>query len=166
MRIMTAPSRRPASNSPAEQNARDEFALTTVRRADVRRLARSGPPPGWLPRWHATEGDRRYPGTRRLRKGFAFAIDLVLHLGLGVAVIVALAGRLGAPVALGVGIATFLAASILDRIVLQRLCGATVGKLITGVCLIRTDTGGPPTTKSLVVAWFVGVFVIVANLLG
>lgn len=163
---MTAPSRRSARNSTTEPNARGNFALTLVRRADVRRLATSGVPAGWLPPVHATEGDRRYPSPRRLRQGFAFAIDLVLHLGLGIAVGIALAGRLGAPVALGVGAGTFLALSILDRIVLQRLCAATVGKLVTGVCLIRTDTGGPPTTKSLVSAWFMGVFVIVANLLG
>jgi len=165
MRVMTAPSRRSAPKSTGEPEDGDNFALTVVRRADVRRLAESGPPMGWLPKVHGTDGDRRYPGRRTLRRRLAFTIDLVLHIGIAVAVIVALAARLGIGVALGAGFGAFLALSILDRIVLQRSCQATVGKLLTGVCLIRSDTGGPPTTKSLVVAWFMSLIAIVATLM-
>jgi hypothetical protein len=162
---MTAPSSRQTPRATDRPNPRRDFELTIVRRADVRRLAASGPPPGWLPAVHATEGDRRYPRPRRLRQGFAITIDLVLHFGVAIAVTVALITRLDGPIALGAGVGTFFALSILDRIVLQRMCQATVGKLLTGVCLIRNDTGGPPTTRSLVGAWFMGVIAIVATLL-
>jgi hypothetical protein len=165
MRTMTAPSSRQAPRSADRPNPRRDFDLTIVRRADVRNLAVSGPPAGWLPPVHATEGDRRYPSRRRLRQGFAFTIDLVVHFGVAIAVVVALLARLDGPVALGAGVGTFFALSILDRIVLQRMCQATVGKLLTGLCLIRNDTGGPPTTRSLVGAWFMGFIAVVATLL-
>lgn len=156
---MTAPSKRQQKPT----NAGRSFGLQVVRRADVRRLAESGPPRGWLPKAHADLGDPRYPRPRRLRKALAITIDIVVHLAIGIAVGIAVGAKQAPAAAVFVAIGAYLVLSILDRIVLQRLCQATVGKLLTGVRVIRDDTGGAPTTGSLVLAWLGGVLVVLLS---
>jgi hypothetical protein len=161
MRAMTAPSKRQA---PKPTSA--GFGLKTVRRADVRRLAKSGPPAGELPPKHAAKGDPRYPRPRRLRQVFAFTIDLVVHLGIGIPVAVAPISVQNPVITLLAVVGGFLGLSILDRIVVQRIFHATIGKMITGLCMIRDDTGGPPTVGSLIMAWLGGFFAILLSLPG
>jgi RDD family protein len=152
------PSSRQAPTHPSEPDLVREFELNVVRRADVRKPAEFGSPHVELPPEHGKKGDPRYPSTSDLRHLVAILIDLVLHLGIAVVVFFVLAQRQEAGTSLLVGIGVFFGLSILDRIVVQRICHATVGKLITGVCLIRSDTGGPPTVWSLVKEWFRSIF--------
>ncbi|GIL27502.1 RDD family protein [Actinocatenispora comari] len=114
---------------------------------------------------HGAAGDPRYPSPRELRKVLSFGLDLVLHLAIGVGVAAALL-RLGQPAVVGAvaGIAGFVVASAVHRIVVQRLTSATLGKAITGLRIIRDDTGGPATTGLLVMQWLFGVLLIVAGL--
>jgi hypothetical protein len=114
---------------------------------------------------HGAAGDPRYPSPRELRKVLSFVLDLVLHVAIGVGVAAALL-RLGQPAVVGAvaGIAGFVVASAVHRIVVQRLTSATLGKAITGLRIIRDDTGGPATTGLLIMQWLFGVLLIVAGL--
>lgn len=142
------------------------FDVERVRRRDVRRLYRMGPPPGApLPASHAVEGDPRYPSPRALRQVLSFIIDLAVHLAVaagafaGTSLVTDSAGVLAA------ALCGFLGASLVHRILVQRLVQATLGKALTGLCVIRDDTGGPPTTWSLVKDWFLGLISRVFDLL-
>ena len=144
------------------------FALVPVRRRDVRRLREYGPPPGvTLPAKHRDEGDPRYPSPHRLRYGLGFLVDLVLHLACAVAVLLAVARD--PTVSLGVLLlaipVTFIAVSIVHRIFLQRVFHATLGKALTGLRVIRDDTGGPPTLWSLTKAWLIGTVMVILGML-
>ncbi|MFL6144278.1 MAG: hypothetical protein ACJ72N_20745 [Labedaea sp.] len=144
------------------------FALVPVRRRDAIRLREYGPPPGvTLPAKHGGEGDPRYPSPHRLRSGLGFGIDLVLHVACATVGFLAIARVPG--VALGLSLlaipVTFIAASIVHRIFVQRLCHTTLGKAITGLCLIRDDSGGPPTLWSLTKAWLIGTLTLIASVL-
>src|SRR5882762_1302030 len=62
------------------------ISLVRVRRRDLRRLRRSGPPPGVaLPSVFGATKDPRFPSRRGLRSVVAFMIDLALHFGIGAA---------------------------------------------------------------------------------
>ena len=65
------------------------------------------------------------------------------------------------PVAVGV----FVAVSLVDRIFVQWAFRATVGKLLTGLCVIRDDTGGRPTLWSLIKDWLSSVLATIVMLL-
>lgn len=155
---MTAPSNQQAPRYSSPPDPDRTFELATVRRRDVRKLAESGPPDAELPPVHAAGRDPRYPSSRRLRRVFSFVIDLVVHLVIGMVVLGS--APMDPAFALLAGVGAFFAASILDRIVLQRICRATVGKLITGLRVIRDDTGGPPTVWALVKDWLFGVLAV------
>lgn len=115
---------------------------------------------------HGAARDPRYPSPRELRKVLSFGLDLVLHLAIGAGVAAALM-RLRQPAAVGVvaGLVGFVVASAVHRIVVQRLTSATLGKAITGLRIIRDDTGGPATTGLLILQWLFGVILIVAGML-
>lgn len=168
MRLMTAPSSRQAPPHPSAPDLVRKFELTVVRRADVRRLAQFGPPPvelaAELPAAHGKKNDPRYPSTSDLRHMVAILIDLALHFGIAAVAFFVLAQRQPANTSLLAGVGVFFGLSLLDRIVVQRLCHATAGKLITGVCLVRDDTGGPPTVWSLVKEWFLSIVTALAFL--
>ncbi|MEV0838348.1 RDD family protein [Actinocatenispora sera] len=114
---------------------------------------------------HGAAGDPRYPSPRELRKVLSFVLDLVLHLAIGVGIAAAMI-RLGQPAVVGAvaGLVGFVVASAVHRIAVQRLTSATLGKAITGLRIIRDDTGGPATTGLLVMQWLFGVILIVAGL--
>jgi hypothetical protein len=90
------------------------------------------------------------------------AIDLVIHIGAGVAVAEKMATS---NYALVYGFCVFLGLSILHRIFLQRAFHTTLGKALVDLCLIRDDTGDPPTLWSLVKGWLYGVAITAATIL-
>jgi hypothetical protein len=130
--------------------------LVAVRRRDVKRLRQYGQPMGvQLPYQHGAKGDPRYPSPTTARAAFGFVLDLVIHVGAAVA----------AAMAFGVipAIATFLVASIVHRTILQWAFQTTLGKAVTGLQMIRNDTGTRPTLWDLIKAWIFGVFAIIAS---
>jgi hypothetical protein len=151
---MTAPSHRQAPRYTSEPDPHRKFELTVARREDVRRLAASGPPDDELPPVHATKGDPRYPATTDLRHVLAFFIELLLHLSVGAAVLFLVAQQKDIRIGLLAGVGAFFALSIIDRIIVQRIFHASVGKMITGLYLIRDDNGEAPTVGPLVKEWF------------
>jgi len=143
------------------------FKLVPVRSRDSRRLRECGPPLGVevSPR-HGGSGDPRYPSPHTLRYNLGFTLDLLLHLALAAAVTVYFARDAAlSPYAWLAALGTFLAASILHRIFVQRAFHTTLGKGILGVRLIRDDTGGPPTLWSLTKAWLFGTVAIIATVI-
>lgn len=143
------------------------FALVTVRRRDVRRLLESGPPRGVaLPAKHGGDDDPRYPSPHSFRFGLGFTIDLVLHLACAVGmVVVSRDHTLPFGVILLAGPATFVAVSIVHRVIVQRVAHTTLGKALTGVQYLRDDTGGAPTLGALTKAWFTGALMAILNVL-
>lgn len=139
--------------SPSETSQKsdtDVFRLVAVRRRDV------------------PTRDGQYPSPRRLRRAIAFAIDIVLHVGGAVAAffaIKALPQLSGLTDLVGLwAILTFLALSTIDRIVLQRISGTTVGKALFGLCLVRRADGGWPTIGQLIRQWLTGVLAVASAL--
>ncbi|WP_344318704.1 RDD family protein [Actinocatenispora thailandica] len=160
------------TTSNRDRSTRRAADLVVVRHRDLLRLSGTpglvssrtprGPAAGGV---HGAARDPRYPSPRELRKVLSFALDLVLHLAIGVGVAAALL-RAGQPVVVGAaaGLAGFVVASAVHRIVVQRLTSATLGKAVTGLRIIRDDTGGPATTGLLIMQWVFGVILIVAGL--
>lgn len=105
--------------------------------------------PTELPDKHGESDDPRYPSPRQLRQAIAFVIDLVLHIAVGVVgMIVCLdipAVSDWAPLALPIG---WILASLLQRVVAQRIFHTTVGKALAAcVSSARpTGSGRPPAT--------------------
>ncbi|WP_370947157.1 RDD family protein [Amycolatopsis sp. cg5] len=133
---------------------RRKYELSTVRVRDLRNpVAATGP----LPATHGDDNDPRYPSPKVLRNVLAVLTDLVLHLGIGVAVGLVAKQRLpGSPWVL-YAILAFVAASIVHRIFLQRLFGATLGKALTGLRLIRDDNAGRPNLWALTRFWLLSL---------
>ncbi len=142
-----------------------KFKLVVVRSRDVRALREFGPPFGFeLPAKHGGPDDPRYASPQDLRKVVGFTLDLVLHLACAVGVFVVLSRNAtlsNAFVLLLAAPAAFLAASIIDRIFVQRVFHTTIGKAIVGLRFIRDDTGGPPTLWSLTKAWLWGTVMVI-----
>jgi uncharacterized RDD family membrane protein YckC len=140
----------------------------SVRRRDLRR-----PPvitsPRDLPAEHGAEDDPRYPSPTKCRAALSFVLDLVAHLAIAYAVTVALlksqlagsAPRDGFVVVVGVAI-VFVVVSIVDRVFVQWMFQATIGKMVTALRVIRSDTGGRGTFWLYVRDWLLGVFGILA----
>lgn len=128
--------------------------LRTVRRSDPRQLVVAGPPV-------ATEAPSR------LRTVLAFAIDTVVHAGLGFAMAYAIVQTQTTTdpydytgfTAIG-----FVGFSIVDRVFVQWACRATVGKLLTDLRVVRADTGGRGNLWHFARDWMLGVIGIFAVL--
>jgi hypothetical protein len=152
----------------ARQGTSSKFQLTSVRRRDVRRLHEFGPPPGvTLPTKHGDKGDPRYPSPHIFRGFLGITVDVLLHLACAVAVFVAFANKPAnslAVVLLAVPV-TYIAVSILHRIVVQRVVQTTLGKALTGLRIIRDDTGGPATLWPLTKAWLLGTVAVIGGVL-
>ncbi|MGF7124144.1 RDD family protein [Rhodococcus sp. AG1013] len=131
---------------------------------DATRPPGTTPVPTELPDKHGESDDPRYPSPRQLRQAIAFVIDLVLHIAVGVVgMIVCLdipAVSDWAPLALPIG---WILASLLQRVVAQRIFHTTVGKALTGVCVIRPSDGQWPTTGCLLKWWLIGAFDVVGT---
>ena len=96
----------------------------------------------------------------------SIAIDLLIHLGCGVAFLWAalnLPGfELSAYIALLWAVVVVNGMSFVDRVFFQWAFGTTPGKALFGLCTIRTDTGGRPTLWQLIKQWFSWVTEVVA----
>lgn len=122
------------------------------------------PPRAETPDKHGESGDPRYPSPRRLRRVLAFVVDWGVHVAVGV-VAVLVCFRIPpigdwAPLAFPIG---WIVASLLDRVVVQRIVHATVGKASVGLCVIRPSDGSWPTLGYLAKWWLIGVCDIVAS---
>ena len=106
---------------------------------------------------HGSEGDPRYPSPRKLRRALAFTLELLLHFGVGVA---AFYGTQHIPKLdnlIGLwALLAWIAASLLDRVLIQWAFCTTVGKALFGLRVVRKD-GGRPRLGQLIVAWLVGL---------
>lgn len=132
--------------------------LTVVRVDDLRAL-RESPPDDDLPDVHGAAGDPRYPSTSFLRMMLGFVMDLALHLGIAtIVVLVAVSQDLVGWSAIGIFLGTFFGLSIVHRVFVQWLCHTTLGKWVTGLRVIREDTGGRPTLWLLTRAWLRGLW--------
>ncbi|QKV75841.1 RDD family protein [Amycolatopsis sp. Hca4] len=158
----------PTSPSAAPAPPRETFVLRVVRRRDLVRLRRSGPPPGVpLPVTHTDGRDPRYPSPRALRELLGALLEFAVHVGLAVAAAVAVQRTPAAtPTAVTLTlIGGFLVVSFADRVLAQRLFAASLGKALLGLRVIRFDTGGGPTLWPLLKQWLFG-FAVVFSLFG
>jgi len=115
------------------------------------------PPTAEIPDKHGDSGDPRYPSPRDLRQAIAFVVDWCLHIAVG---LVAMTVCMDIPsVADWAALALFvgwIAASLLHRVVAQRIFHATLGKALTGLCVIRPSDGSWPTLGYLLKWWLIG----------
>ncbi|QBJ95202.1 hypothetical protein ERC79_03935 [Rhodococcus sp. ABRD24] len=122
------------------------------------------PTPDHPPSKHGEADDPRYPSPRQLRQVIAFVVDLFLHIAVGVvAMIVCLdipAVADWAPLALPIG---WILASLLQRVVAQRIFHTTIGKALTGLCVIRPSDGQWPTLGYLLKWWLIGAFDVLST---
>ncbi|WP_405178969.1 RDD family protein [Nocardia sp. NBC_01377] len=122
---------------------------------------------------HGARGDVRYPSPRMFRRFLAFAVDWVVHVGLGLGTAIALSPafsveavtrfdwrHLGVHPALVLG--CWMSASALDRIGAQAVFRTTVGKALFGLRVIRPDDGTHPSSARLLVVWLVDLYLLVA----
>ncbi|MEU8897000.1 hypothetical protein [Nocardia sp. NPDC048505] len=94
------------------------------------------------PRFHGDDPDPRYPSPRELRTFFSWILDIALHVGIVLATIDVLRGRgitllIVAPAAL----LTYIVASFVNRVLIQRVLHASLGKALLGLIVIRRDNG-------------------------
>ncbi len=120
----------------------------------------------WLPEAHGGYGDPRYPTPIGRRPVLSFILDMIVHLALGFAVAVAVAHFMFTDVWLLVGVTLvgFVGLSIVDRIIVQWATQATVGKLLTGLRLIRKDNGDRAPFWVYIRDWLLGTLGLVAFL--
>ncbi|WFR74175.1 RDD family protein [Prescottella defluvii] len=118
-----------------------------------------------IPDKHGESGDPRYPSPRQLREVFAFVFDWLFHIVVG---LVAMTVFLDIPaVADWAALALFIgwiAASLLQRVVAQRIVHTTLGKALFGLCVIRPSDGQWPTLGYLLKWWLLGALDFVATI--
>ena len=154
----------PAASAPP----RETFVLRVVRRRDLARLRRSGPPAGVpLPPTHASGRDPRYPSPHASRELLGALLEFAAHVVVAViAAVVVQRTPAATPTTVTLTlIGVFVAASFADRVLVQRLFAASLGKALLGLRVIRYDTGGGPTLWPLVKQWLFG-FVVIFSFFG
>lgn len=114
------------------------------------------------PRYHGADNDPRYPSPRELRTFAAVTVDVLLHFGVAFAVAADIENVLFAVL---VGVIAYIAASFVHTVLFQRFFGATLGKLLFGVVVIRGVDGRRPTLWNLLRAFFFRAFLAVFGLL-
>jgi len=134
--------------------------LMSVRRRDLSEI------PPIEPRKELERGANRaprYPSPGGPRLVLSFGIDVVAHLAVGV--LPGIWGLYGLHVApdlpaaeflLVAGLVGFIPVSFMDRVVVQWACQATIGKALTGLRMVRPDTGSPATFRQVLRDWLVG----------
>ncbi len=124
------------------------------------------------PKRHGALDDPDYPSPRKLRRGSSFALDWVIHVGAGVAVGLAAAPEPARTALLHrdwhslgpipvLAVACFLAASFVDRVIVQAFVHTTIGKAVFGLVALRPDTGHYPSFWRLVGIWLMDVYLII-----
>ncbi len=116
---------------------------------------------------HGGLDDSTFPSPRKLRRTLAYALDVALHLAIGVGVVFftdeatrhAVTHReWNSPqLAWWAVIGYFLLASFVDRVVLQSVTRTTLGKAVFGLVVIDRETGRYPRARRLLAAWLIGV---------
>jgi len=135
---------------------------------------------------HGEPGDPRYPSPRRLRTVLAFVVDLALSLAGLAGGFLAFGGRIAArlgPLDVhyaaarsvhfgvlsrypGLGmLCALLAVSFANRVLVQWIARATVGKALFALCVVRPSDGRRPTLRQYVTSWLLS-FANVADLAG
>lgn len=121
------------------------------------------------PKRHGGKDDDRYPSPRMLRRTLAFVLDWLIHVGCGVGAAIAVTPGF-APDAIArhdwqhigvnpvVVIGLFLAASVIDRIVIQSIFHTTIGKAVFGLVVIRPQDGKYPSFGRLLAVWLFDVY--------
>ncbi|MEU4598224.1 RDD family protein [Nocardia sp. NPDC023988] len=112
-------------------------------------------------------------GSLSARRVLAFALDWVLHagVGFGAAIVVGTEFALGPAVQLdwaslsfspGVAAAGWVVASVFDRVIVQAIFHTTVGKAVFGLCVVRPDDGTHPGFGRLLAVWLVDLYLAFA----
>ncbi len=118
-----------------------------------------------IPDKHGESHDPRYPSPRDLREVIAFVLDWCLHIAVGLVAMTVCMDI--ADVADWAALALFIgwiAASLLQRVVAQRIFHATLGKALTGLCVIRPSDGSWPTLGYLLKWWLIGALDFVSTI--
>lgn len=118
---------------------------------------------------HGALDDPDYPSPRELRRALGFALDVLIHLAIGAA-----AGFTKAPEpaehallhhdwhnAVPIVVFTvlfFLAASFVDRVIIQAIVHTTPGKAVFSLVALRRDTGGYPSFGRLLAIWLLDLY--------
>ncbi|WP_181063236.1 RDD family protein [Nocardia nova] len=122
---------------------------------------------------HGSRSDPNYPSPRMVRRVSAFVLDATIHLACGVTL-----GVLASPhfstaalragdrehLGLNIGLVVlgWLAASLVDRVVIQAVVHTTVGKSLFGLVALRPDTGRYPSFGRLLAIWLFDVYLPLA----
>jgi hypothetical protein len=139
--------------------SKKSIELAMVRHRDLRQPAWVGSRED-LPAEHGDREDPRYPSPKSWRIVVSFILDLLIHLSLAYAAGLAYVHEKPDSSQLLVTALAFVLLSIVDRVFLQWALQATVGKLLTGLRLIRKDTGGRGTLWVYIRDWLFGVVAI------
>lgn len=130
-----------------------------------------GPPEEATP--YGRKGDVRYPSPRMLRRVLAFVLDWLIHVGCGVGAAIAVTPGF-APDAIArhdwqhigvnpvVVLGFFLAASAIDRIIIQSIFHTTIGKALFGLVVIRPQDGEYPSFGRLLAVWLFHIYLPLA----
>lgn len=122
---------------------------------------------------HGSRSDPNYPSPAMLRRVCAFVLDVAVHLGCGLALGVlasphfsTAALRAGDREHLGLNIGFvvlgWLAASFVDRVVVQSITHTTIGKAVFGLVALRPDTGRHPSFGRLLAIWLFDAYLPLA----
>ncbi|WP_433201362.1 RDD family protein [Nocardia sp. CA-107356] len=113
-----------------------------------------------------TVGRRNPDGSIEESGGYAavgFLIDLILHIGIGTGVWLALDQYAHQPQrAVFLGVLAGVTASFVHRVCIQRISQTTLGKAIFGLRTTHRD-GSSVTLWELVVQWFTGAFAVIVT---
>lgn len=115
--------------------------------------------------------DDRFPSPRRLRRALAYVFDVVLHVVIGFGMYFVASPAIQSAVAHRewddlqvdpmVLVGWFVAASFLDRVVLQAISHTTLGKAVFGLVVIDRESGRYPRPARLLAAWLFGLVLFV-----
>ena len=125
------------------------------------------------PKRHGALDDPDYPSPRKLRRSFGFGLDVLIHLAAGAAIAFAKAPE---PVKQAVlhrvwqntvpivvfTVLFFLAASFVNRVIIQAIVHTTIGKAVFGLVALRPDTGRYPSFGRLLAMWLMGLYLPLA----
>ncbi|WP_429455053.1 RDD family protein [Nocardia sp. GP40] len=120
------------------------------------------------PKRHGALDDPDYPSPRKLRRILAFALDVMIHVAAGAAVSVASAPETARYALLHrewnnldtipvLTVLYFLAASFINRVIIQAIFHTTVGKAVFGLVVLCPDNGRYPSFGRLVAIWLFDV---------
>jgi hypothetical protein len=128
------------------------------------------------PKRHGAIDDPDYPSPRKLRRTLGFALDILIHIAAGVAVSVALAPESARYALLhrdwhdihaipALAVVYFLAASLVDRVIIQAIVHTTIGKAVFSLVALRPDTGRYPSFWRLLAIWLMDIWLLVLLLI-